>query len=96
MHTLNRDTHALVIMIVCNKATSIAFRNKNCLNLNKHLKMQPDPILCLFRISTFFYVYMQSTGAFYAAARYGSATPVPPHVIGRGAGWVVRSTCTYF
>ncbi|KOM42217.1 hypothetical protein LR48_Vigan04g241500 [Vigna angularis] len=30
----------------------------------------------------------ESTGAFYAAARYGSATPVPPHVIGRGAGWV--------
>jgi len=43
-----------------------------------------------------FHVYLKSTGAFYAAARYGSATPVPPHVISRGAGWVVRSTCTYF
>ncbi|XP_004512136.1 putative nucleobase-ascorbate transporter 10 [Cicer arietinum] len=28
------------------------------------------------------------TGASYAAARYGSATPVPPSVISRGAGWV--------
>ncbi|KAF7830535.1 putative nucleobase-ascorbate transporter 10 [Senna tora] len=31
----------------------------------------------------------ESTGTFYAAARYGSATPVPPSVIGRGAGWMV-------
>ncbi|XP_054801461.1 putative nucleobase-ascorbate transporter 10 [Prosopis cineraria] len=30
----------------------------------------------------------ESTGSFYAAARYGSATPVPPSVIGRGAGWM--------
>ncbi|KAL5074665.1 hypothetical protein RYX36_013649 [Vicia faba] len=29
-----------------------------------------------------------STGTFYAAARYGSATPVPPSVISRGAGWL--------
>ncbi|TKY57905.1 putative nucleobase-ascorbate transporter 10 [Spatholobus suberectus] len=28
------------------------------------------------------------TGTCYAAARYGSATPVPPSVISRGAGWV--------
>ncbi|XP_057423909.1 putative nucleobase-ascorbate transporter 10 [Lotus japonicus] len=28
------------------------------------------------------------TGTSYAAARYGSATPVPPSVISRGAGWV--------
>ncbi|KAK2426930.1 nucleobase-ascorbate transporter [Trifolium repens] len=28
------------------------------------------------------------TGTSYAAARYGSATPVPPSIISRGAGWV--------
>ncbi|KAL2318433.1 hypothetical protein Fmac_032309 [Flemingia macrophylla] len=28
------------------------------------------------------------TGTCYAAARYGSATPVPPSVISRGAGWL--------
>ncbi|PPD73737.1 hypothetical protein GOBAR_DD29334 [Gossypium barbadense] len=32
----------------------------------------------------------ESTGTFFAAARYGSATPVPPSVISRGAGWLVR------
>lgn len=32
---------------------------------------------------------LQSTGTFYATARYGSATPVPPSVIGRGVGWLV-------
>ena len=37
-------------------------------------------------------MYMQSTGTFYAAARYGSATPVPPSVISRGAGWIVGFT----
>ncbi|XP_073057196.1 putative nucleobase-ascorbate transporter 10 [Primulina eburnea] len=31
---------------------------------------------------------MESTGSFVAAARYGSATPVPPSVIGRGVGWL--------
>lgn len=33
--------------------------------------------------------YLQSTGTFFATARYGSATPVPPSVISRGAGWLV-------
>ncbi|KAG4931553.1 hypothetical protein JHK86_048514 [Glycine max] len=32
------------------------------------------------------------TGTCYAAVRYGSATPVPPSVISRGAGWMVVST----
>ncbi|KAG8390978.1 hypothetical protein BUALT_Bualt01G0140000 [Buddleja alternifolia] len=32
--------------------------------------------------------YWQSTGSFIAAARYGSATPVPPSVISRGVGWL--------
>lgn len=35
---------------------------------------------------------MQYTGTCYAAVRYGSATPVPPSVISRGAGWMVVST----
>ncbi|GLT61739.1 hypothetical protein SLA2020_344220 [Shorea laevis] len=30
----------------------------------------------------------ESTGTFFAAARYGSATPVPPSVISRGTGWL--------
>ncbi|KAB1226780.1 putative nucleobase-ascorbate transporter 10 [Morella rubra] len=30
----------------------------------------------------------ESTGTFFATSRYGSATPVPPSVIGRGAGWL--------
>ncbi|WJX35296.1 N-acetyltransferase 10 [Trifolium repens] len=30
----------------------------------------------------------ESTGTFYATARYGSATPVPPSVISRGTGWL--------
>ncbi|KAK7270226.1 hypothetical protein RIF29_23221 [Crotalaria pallida] len=34
----------------------------------------------------------ESTGTFYAAARYGSATPVPPFVISRGTGWVGVAT----
>ncbi|KAJ4701602.1 nucleobase-ascorbate transporter 6-like [Melia azedarach] len=29
----------------------------------------------------------ESTGTFFAVARYGSATPVPPSVISRGVGW---------
>ena len=37
--------------------------------------------------------YLQSTGTFFATARYGSATPVPPSVISRGVGWLVR--CVY-
>ncbi|KAH1212262.1 putative nucleobase-ascorbate transporter 10 [Glycine max] len=32
------------------------------------------------------------TGTCYAVARYGSATPVPPSVISRGAGWMGVST----
>lgn len=35
---------------------------------------------------------MQYTGTCYAAVRYGSATPVPPSVISRGAGWMVGFT----
>ncbi|GAV56594.1 Xan_ur_permease domain-containing protein, partial [Cephalotus follicularis] len=30
----------------------------------------------------------ESTGTFFAAARYASATPVPPSVISRGTGWL--------
>ncbi|XP_051123942.1 nucleobase-ascorbate transporter 7-like [Andrographis paniculata] len=30
----------------------------------------------------------ESTGSFIAAARYGSATPVPPSVLSRGVGWL--------
>ncbi|CAL1391992.1 unnamed protein product [Linum trigynum] len=30
----------------------------------------------------------ESTGTFYATARYGSATPVPPSVVSRGTGWL--------
>ncbi|KAM7493278.1 hypothetical protein LguiB_027887 [Lonicera macranthoides] len=30
----------------------------------------------------------ESTGTFYAASRYGSATPVPPSVVSRGIGWL--------
>nr|KYP57090.1 Putative nucleobase-ascorbate transporter 10 [Cajanus cajan] len=33
------------------------------------------------------------TGTCYAAARYGSATPVPPSVISRGAGWLGLNAC---
>ncbi|XP_052179413.1 nucleobase-ascorbate transporter 4 [Diospyros lotus] len=35
-----------------------------------------------------FVALIESTGAFKAAARYGSATPIPPSVISRGAGWL--------
>ncbi|MED6210452.1 N-acetyltransferase 10 [Stylosanthes scabra] len=34
----------------------------------------------------------ESTGTFYASARYGSATPVPPSIISRGAGWIGVAT----
>ncbi|KAK4745648.1 hypothetical protein SAY87_011960 [Trapa incisa] len=30
----------------------------------------------------------ESTGAFFVASRYGSATPVPPSVLSRGTGWL--------
>ncbi|KAK7311385.1 hypothetical protein RJT34_09497 [Clitoria ternatea] len=39
-------------------------------------------------IAASFVSLFESTGTFYAAARYGSATPVPPSVISRGTGWV--------
>ncbi|TKY74966.1 putative nucleobase-ascorbate transporter 10 [Spatholobus suberectus] len=45
-------------------------------------------------IAASFVSLFESTGTFYAAARYGSGTPVPPHVLSRGTGWVVR--CTIF
>ncbi|XP_038897150.1 putative nucleobase-ascorbate transporter 10 isoform X2 [Benincasa hispida] len=32
----------------------------------------------------------ESTGTFFAASRYGSATPVPASIISRGSGWLVR------
>ncbi|KAL7085329.1 hypothetical protein ACP275_14G275700 [Erythranthe tilingii] len=35
-----------------------------------------------------FVASVESTGSFLAAARYGSATPVPPSVISRGIGWL--------
>ena len=38
--------------------------------------------LCCFGLS-------QSTGTFIAAARYASATPVPPSIVSRGAFWLV-------
>ncbi|XP_050366849.1 putative nucleobase-ascorbate transporter 10 [Argentina anserina] len=31
---------------------------------------------------------IESSGTFYATARYASATPVPPSVVGRGVGWL--------
>ncbi|KAK7270305.1 hypothetical protein RIF29_23354 [Crotalaria pallida] len=31
---------------------------------------------------------VESTGMFIAAARLGSATPIPPSVLGRGVGWL--------
>ncbi|KAJ1385627.1 Xanthine/uracil/vitamin C permease [Sesbania bispinosa] len=39
-------------------------------------------------IAASFVSLFEYTGTSYAAARYGSATPVPPSVISRGAGWV--------
>ncbi|KAK6938566.1 Nucleobase cation symporter 2 family [Dillenia turbinata] len=35
---------------------------------------------------------VESTGTYLAAARYGSATPVPSSVLGRGAGWLGIAT----
>ncbi|KAK4428684.1 putative nucleobase-ascorbate transporter 10 [Sesamum alatum] len=35
-----------------------------------------------------FVASFESTGSFISAARYGSATPVPPSVISRGVGWL--------
>jgi hypothetical protein len=43
----------------------------------------------IFNFSNCPFFYLQSTGTFFATARYGSATPVPPSVISRGAGWLV-------
>ncbi|QCD99042.1 solute carrier family 23 [Vigna unguiculata] len=42
----------------------------------------------LAMIAASFVSFFEYTGTCYAAARYGSATPVPPSVISRGAGWV--------
>ncbi|KAL5189784.1 putative nucleobase-ascorbate transporter 10 [Glycine soja] len=42
----------------------------------------------LAMIAASFVSLFESTGTFYAAARYGSGTPVPPHVVSRGTGWV--------
>ncbi|ESQ32080.1 hypothetical protein EUTSA_v10005426mg [Eutrema salsugineum] len=35
-----------------------------------------------------FVTLFESTGLFYASARYGSATPIPPSVVSRGTGWL--------
>ncbi|KAJ9674195.1 hypothetical protein PVL29_023634 [Vitis rotundifolia] len=35
-----------------------------------------------------FVALIESTGTFIATSRYGSATPIPPSVISRGAGWL--------
>ncbi|GAB4853419.1 N alpha-acetyl-transferase [Ancistrocladus abbreviatus] len=35
-----------------------------------------------------FVALIESTGTFMATARYGSATPIPPHIASRGAGWL--------
>lgn len=35
---------------------------------------------------------IESTGMFLATARYGSATPVPPSILGRGIGWLGLGT----
>ncbi|KAK7410093.1 hypothetical protein VNO78_00611 [Psophocarpus tetragonolobus] len=43
-------------------------------------------------IAASFVSIFESTGTFYAAARYASGTPVPPHVISRGTGWVGVAT----
>ncbi|KAJ7979458.1 Nucleobase-ascorbate transporter-like protein [Quillaja saponaria] len=39
-------------------------------------------------VAASFVSLFESTGTFFATARYGSATPVPPSVISRGAGWL--------
>ncbi|KAL8490169.1 hypothetical protein ACS0TY_025415 [Phlomoides rotata] len=39
-----------------------------------------------------FVASLESSGSFIAAARYGSATPVPPSVISRGVGWLGTGT----
>ncbi|BFG18239.1 hypothetical protein CerSpe_045130 [Prunus speciosa] len=39
-------------------------------------------------IAASFVSLFESSGTFYATARYGSATPVPPSVISRGVGWL--------
>ncbi|KDO69755.1 hypothetical protein CISIN_1g009582mg [Citrus sinensis] len=36
-----------------------------------------------------FVALVESTGAFFAVARYASATPMPPSVLSRGVGWQV-------
>ncbi|PQM39346.1 hypothetical protein Pyn_04226 [Prunus yedoensis var. nudiflora] len=39
-----------------------------------------------------FVAIVESTGTFIAASRYGSATPLPPSVLGRGIGWLGINT----
>ncbi|XP_021832620.1 putative nucleobase-ascorbate transporter 10 [Prunus avium] len=39
-------------------------------------------------IAASFVSLFESSGTFYATARYGSATPVPPSVVSRGVGWL--------
>ncbi|KAM2093965.1 hypothetical protein FF2_016423 [Malus domestica] len=39
-------------------------------------------------IAASFVSIFESSGTFFATARYGSATPVPPSVTGRGVGWL--------
>nr|GMD96393.1 putative nucleobase-ascorbate transporter 10 [Ipomoea batatas] len=39
-------------------------------------------------LSACFVASIESTGVFYATARYGSATPVPASIVSRGVGWL--------
>lgn len=39
-----------------------------------------------------FVALVETTGTFIAAARFGSATPIPPSVFGRGVGWLGIAT----
>ncbi|KAM7280111.1 hypothetical protein ACFE04_007245 [Oxalis oulophora] len=39
-------------------------------------------------MSASFVSLFESTGTFFIAARYGSATPIPPSVVSRGTGWM--------
>ncbi|XP_059635460.1 nucleobase-ascorbate transporter 7-like [Cornus florida] len=43
-------------------------------------------------IAASFVATVESTGTFFATARYGRATPVPPSIISRGVGWLGIST----
>ncbi|RAL54741.1 hypothetical protein DM860_001869 [Cuscuta australis] len=41
-------------------------------------------------LSSCFVSSIESTAVFYATSRYGSATPVPPSIVSRSVGWLVR------